>query len=300
MSMDFVFDTAIDRSTLGQGDLVIRSDAVASALEQAHGYYASAPSYTHFIILTQSCDLVRRDGSFNAPYITIAAVRPLDEYLKKQAASIVRRVDGAELSVLTKSGKQNIARLLERILHNTQKDIFFLPADGTDALNQDLCAFLHLSIAMRKEHYEILLQDKIAQLSEVFRAKLGWMKGDIYSRVATPDVEERVKNASRYKKDFVTKYMEIIDVPVLSALQLSFARSECQKAAQDKGVPELPEAEARALMRQIPRDIDQIATEIVAKLAAKHLVDNTPEAKASAEKALKNLELLKRIVGSLS
>lgn len=49
-------------------------------------------------------------------------------------------------------------------------------------------AFLSLSVPIKSQlHYEKCLKARIAQLREVFRAKLGWLAGDIYSRVATPD-----------------------------------------------------------------------------------------------------------------
>ena len=70
---------------LFQGDVLCRSNEIVKAIGQAHQYYADAPHYTHFVVITQSCDLVRRAGDFNAPYITISAAKPLrsvmNEYL---------------------------------------------------------------------------------------------------------------------------------------------------------------------------------------------------------------------------
>jgi hypothetical protein len=40
---------------------------------------------------------------------------------------------------------------------------------------------------VRKESYDAILESKIAQLKETFQAKLGWLIGTMYSRVATTE-----------------------------------------------------------------------------------------------------------------
>lgn len=50
----------IDTNNLHQGDLLINAEPLSSAINQAHSYYATAEDYSHFMVLTQSCDLVLR------------------------------------------------------------------------------------------------------------------------------------------------------------------------------------------------------------------------------------------------
>ena len=63
------------KDDLRQGDLLEKTEALEELLEEVHPYYLK-DTYTHFLIITQSCDLVRRNG--NPPksrYVTIAGVR---------------------------------------------------------------------------------------------------------------------------------------------------------------------------------------------------------------------------------
>jgi hypothetical protein len=199
--LDFLYKSAekVRRGQLTQGDLIARTEAVEDVLKQAHQYYASAPHYTHFVIITQSCDLVKRSGSFNAPYITIAAAQPLKRTIDSFVGGFERTVKNADFNFFPSSARGKAKQLLERHLNNTEPEYFFLPKSPTAQINDDLLVYLRLSIALRKDHYDVLAGAKIAELKDVFQAKLGWLKGNIYSRVATPDIEESSPNSSELK-----------------------------------------------------------------------------------------------------
>ncbi len=83
--MDFIFapPEQTEKDCLVQGDLLVRNAGLQSVLAQAHGYYATAPDYNYFLVLTQSCDLVRRPTKPKARYITLAAVRPLSLVIER-------------------------------------------------------------------------------------------------------------------------------------------------------------------------------------------------------------------------
>ena len=77
---------------------------------------------------------------------------------------------------------------LSGLLNNNQDRYFFLQRRPGSGLEEDHCAFLQLSIALKTElHYETLLAAKILQLSESFQHKLGHLVGTMYSRVGTED-----------------------------------------------------------------------------------------------------------------
>ena len=68
-----------------------------------------------------------------------------------------------------------------------QPEYFFLYANGTP-LAANCAAFLSLSIAIKADlHFQTCLDAKILQLKESFQAKLGWLVGQLYSRVGTTD-----------------------------------------------------------------------------------------------------------------
>ena len=62
--------------------------------------------------------------------------------------------------------------------------------------------FLALSVALRISHYDACIGAKVAQLDDVFQAKVGWLTGNLYSRVGTPDLEEKEDDAERIKEQF--------------------------------------------------------------------------------------------------
>lgn len=73
-----------DSEDLRQGDLLAKTKEIEQVITTVHPYYLR-DDYTYFIVLTQSCDLVRRKGKTpNSRYITIAAVRPLDLVIRRE------------------------------------------------------------------------------------------------------------------------------------------------------------------------------------------------------------------------
>jgi hypothetical protein len=208
--MEFLFasDNDTDKSNLRQGDLLLKDSSVVEMLDQAHSYYAEAADYTHFMVLTQSCDLVKRPKKPKASYITLAAVRPFTRILEKQLVAYRFKELGLEVEVCDKSKEVAAQQFLERMLHNTEPGFFFLRKGSHRALTEDLCVFLALSVALRVEHYDVCLNAKIAQLQDIFAAKVGWATGNLYSRVGTPDVEEKVPDVKKYKEDFFKDSLE--------------------------------------------------------------------------------------------
>src|SRR4051794_11739779 len=76
---------------------------------------------------------------------------------------------------------------LESLMDNNKPGFFYLHTDLTLGIDQPCCAFLQLAISFRAQHYERCLEAKIAQLKTEFQAKLGWLIGTMFSRVATTE-----------------------------------------------------------------------------------------------------------------
>jgi hypothetical protein len=79
--------------------------------------------------------------------------------------------------------------------------------DNLLELHEPCCAFLRLSIAIRSEHYEKCLKAKFLELTEEFRAKLGWAVGNLFSRIGTRDWVPTVMQ----EPDFENFIEEILD-----------------------------------------------------------------------------------------
>lgn len=188
--MHFTYADQLDKSSLKQGDILTKTENLLSLIKNVHPHYCSG-DYTHFQILTQSCDLVRRNnGNCKSRYITLAAIRSLDLVINRYIKEIK---DGGPIDVDGKSfcserNKHLLAEKLRKLYNNNDKELFFLKGMPSHGLPEDSCTFLLLSIAIRAyEHYDLCLDAKILELKDNFQSKLGWSVGNLYSRVGTED-----------------------------------------------------------------------------------------------------------------
>jgi hypothetical protein len=300
--MDFIFAQKEDSDfeTLLQGDLLLKTPELCEVLQQAHAYYAEAEDYTHFVVLTQSCDLMRREGKKKpkARYITLAAVRPFSVLLERKLTSFrFKTINGVQIC---DRSKEILAReFLERILHNTEPGYFFFKKESHPALSEDVCAFLALSVALRADHYDAVLQAKVGQVKDVFAAKIGWAVGEMYSKVATPDIEEHMDDANAFKERFYSESFEP------RAIWLSNMQFRSFGKALSKWMMENSSAEpSLEVLSQIASglgsDMDFIADRVLLVLASNGIVKLDAEAKERAKNALSNDASLRSLVKSVA
>lgn len=188
MSCHFTYVEDIDKGQLLQGDLLCITEELRSVLEKYHPHYLK-DDYRYFLVLTQSCDLVKRENRpYNANYITLAAVRPFDLVLRREAESIQPEEFEKKARICRSNKKSKLIDFIRKVLNNNENEFFYLHDDDQLGLSEPHCAFLRLSIALRtSEHYDKCLTAKFLQLKEEFRAKLGWLVGNLYSRIGTRD-----------------------------------------------------------------------------------------------------------------
>ena len=178
-----------DGSSLRQGDIVRRTADVEEMLKDVHPHFTDAKKYPLFMVLTQTCDLVRRDEQpCKSRYISLAAVRDFDEILARAFEKFQYSELEKDLGFINEACRGKLQMFLESLFNNNVSDYFFLARQPDLGLDRDFCAVLHVSIALRAQlHYETVLGSKIAQLNESFEHKLGYLVGSSYSRVATED-----------------------------------------------------------------------------------------------------------------
>lgn len=194
----FTYKNPPDMHSLCQGDLLKITDSIRGILKDIHPYFLNE-QYKYFMVLTQSCDLVRRNGSkCKTPYITLAAVRDFDTFfedylIKDKCAEKVNDI------LLMDSKKRDRAyQFLERLYNNTEPDYFFLYREAALSFPNSMVVTLKVSIALKSElHYDACLAAKVLELSDEFKAKLGWLVGNIYSRVGTTDWESIMTSSER-------------------------------------------------------------------------------------------------------
>ncbi len=215
--MHWTYDGTPDETYLHQGDVLQRTAALIDVLSEVHPYFAQA-QYVRFMLLTQTCDLVRRGGAAcKAPYLSIAAVRPFDEAIRRELAKIAASRPDEQLcggEYLSAQAFQKLKQQVGQILNNNHPEYFYLHAEPTSDLAQPCCAFLRVTIPLKIEHYDTLLEAKELQLKSAFQAKLGWLVGNTYSRVGTPDWGEADESRAEMDEivnaslDVVTRQVE--------------------------------------------------------------------------------------------
>lgn len=290
-SFDFIFEPTerIDREQLLQGDLLHRTPALAEAINKAHSYYATAADYSHFLVLTQSCDLVRRKGKCKSRYITICAVRPLSLAVARELERYTNPLDGCPVPVGNVENNVLARQYLERVLNNTVDGIFFIPRGVAATVDEHLCAFLALSVALRVDHYDTCLSAKVGQAKEIFAAKVGSLASNLYARIATPDLHERNdrKAVDAYTKAFLEE-LGYASVVWLTPYQRAFLEGQIAATLQASGHDQLTPEEAVRLLKNLPSEADAIADRVVKVLTDRQLLADDPEVHRKARNFLKN------------
>lgn len=176
--------------SLCQGDVLEITPELSVVLKEVHPYFLNE-QYKYFMVLSQSCDLVRRNGkNCKTPYITLAAVRSYSEFLEKILLKGKFAEKNKELLLMDDKHKERAYQLIERIYNNTEPEYFFLFKEEALEFQESMVAYLKVSIALKSdEHYDKCLSAKKIELTDEFKAKLGWLVGNMYSRVGTADWE---------------------------------------------------------------------------------------------------------------
>lgn len=185
---------------LEQGDVLTPTEPVKALLGQFHPYYAGHEENRFYVVLTQSCDLVRRNGACKAEYVAIAPVRTLRYVVHHNFATRLHTIDSVP-KFSSQSVRGEVERFLERLFNNNEPSYFFLDAEPTAGITEPMCCLLRLAISLRTDHYAELFGARIIGIDDVFQAKLGWLLGQLFSRVGTRDfpeseVRERIRGIS--------------------------------------------------------------------------------------------------------
>lgn len=188
--MHFTYAEPAAAKELCQGDVLRRTPALQMLLQRYYQYFGENDENRFFLVVTQSCDLVPREGGVcKARYIQLAAIRPLEVALERELAELVAAGFQLPFKVAGHKSREKFAQFARRLFNNNEPEYFFLHSEPSAGLPEDCCAFLNLSVSIKAEHYATCVDARILSLSSVFQAKLGWLVGQIYARVGTEDWE---------------------------------------------------------------------------------------------------------------
>ncbi|MEO9524293.1 hypothetical protein [Marinobacter alexandrii] len=180
--------------------------------------------------------------------------------VEKQASGKLCELDGDLLC--SDKTRERLSQFVTSLINNNSKEHFFLKSVPEKGLESDSCTFLHLSIAIKSEHYDKCLRAKRIQLDNVFQSKLGWLVGNLYSRVGTPDY---FPTAVSDKGDFNALVQGILEGQLVWVPQGIFR--DVKDLAKTR-----PEGEQKASLEQVLEEAEKLA-----KDRAEKRVDNLVE-----------------------
>jgi hypothetical protein len=187
MPAHWTYDQVDAAADLEQGDIVEPTAFVREILRDVHPHFLD-PKYVSFLVLSQSCDLVRRRGYQGQP-INLCVVRELGSI----AGRLLELFCGSEISgVFRNENKLEGRRFLERVINQNEQAIglFYLHPDADAGVSTPSVAMLRIAIALHTTHYDKIREARRGRLRPEFQAKLGWLVGNLYSRVGTEDWSE--------------------------------------------------------------------------------------------------------------
>ena len=190
MSLHWTYEAISSKEDdLRQGDIIILEDGLRVLLE-AESLTLPSPSPLGFLVVSQCCDLARRSGAkCNTSHIALAPVYDLEarleEFLDKVCERILPRI-------YTYKSKLEAKFLVERILNQneTSLSLFYLHRDAKCGIPDYWVAILREIYTIPAASYASLVTFRQGRLSAQFRNKLGYMVGNLYSRVGTTDWSE--------------------------------------------------------------------------------------------------------------
>jgi hypothetical protein len=176
--------------------------------------------------------------------------------------------------VYLQESKAEANKLLERLLNQNEQafGLFYLHPDDEIGINVPSIALLRVTVTLRVDHYEVLKRARRGRLSSEFQNKLGWLVGNLFSRIGTQDWNDSPER----KKEFESLVKNHLEAGEL--YQPIWVREPLVVAAKEKGIQ----------LDRIPKQ------ELVAILDA----NRAPSAKeAAADHALK---VIKEVMSDIS
>lgn len=287
----FTYKPNPDMKTLCQGDILEITDELTTVLKDVHPYFLNE-QYKYFIILSQSCDLVRRNGkNCKTPYITLAAVRRYSDFLEKTLLKGKFAEKHAGLLLMDEKNKNRAYQFIERLYNNTESEYFFLYKEEALNFQESMVAYLKVSIALKSnEHYDKCLNAKKIELTDEFKAKLGWLVGNMYSRVGTADWEGVMSTQAR--KDMLNN-----DLNSMCIIGTKEQLKQLKKEYLEKSETNINHGDANTLISniQIKTKYDKVmdVIEDVFKTSGKKV---STEEKEKLLKAIKSRSVLKTLI----
>ena len=194
-------------SDLRQGDILEPTEGLLNLFKDVHPHFTQE-KYRGFLILTQSCDMVRRKDRGNkcsATHISLSVIRSLQDVISD---SLKDSFGYLAPGIYAQHMKKTVRDLVERLVNQNENalGLFYLHPDLDSGITVSSVAILRVAISVRAvEHYHTLEETRVGRLSKEFQPKLGWMVGNLYSRVGVTDWKEKSEDEKENIEEIIIK-----------------------------------------------------------------------------------------------
>jgi len=265
-----------DDAPLAQGDILWPGDDLRAVLGEEHPDFCD-PKYLAFVVITQSCDLVSRRGKpCKADYVNLTPLRDLESCLLQFLDDVCEKISSG---VYLQNSKPEAYQLLARILNQNEQalGLFYLhPDTDTVGISDYAVALLRVSAPVNaRRHYAVLQKARKGRLNAQFRSRLGWLVGNLYSRVATPDWGDQEGGDMRMR-DLIHQLVDTDLYKWVSKASVNAAKKAGVRFEQippEKVIPTLKGFELPPFKEQIAEAASQEVTKVVSRLSAQILED---------------------------
>lgn len=152
---------------LQQGDVLKRTPELEALLLRCSPPVIEDHDNKYFVVLTQSCDLVRRDAKpCKANVINVAAARSLGVFVRQNLVHRRMLRSGFEKhpAIRVASQKKTLKQFLERLFNNNEEACFYLHREPTNGFPEDCVVMLELSAIVPSREYEVLKTARVLSL----------------------------------------------------------------------------------------------------------------------------------------
>lgn len=250
---------------LFQGDIIAR-EPLLDLLGKVHSHFCD-PKYLAFIVITQTCDLVVRKSRCKSQYISLAVIRSISSLLPDL---LTEMCCPAAPGVYPEESRLEVEEFLQRVLNQNEQahGMVYLYPDGDLGFAEHAVALLRVSISLRsKEHYDSLRKARVGRLDTEYRNNMGWLAGNLYSRVDTTDWGER-EGGDELQKAIIKN---ILGTPIAGRIPLWFPSSWLQAAQKKEDLKKVEVGSLEAFIRshapKPPVDVAVAEAKLVLKQA---------------------------------
>ncbi len=282
-----------DEADLKQGD-ILQPTPDLNQLLRKHGPL-NDNRFLAYVVTTQDCDLVLRDGRFDADFVSLAGVISLSAALPDLLEKVCQRLPlHTEPRIFPKKHRQDVESFLRKLFNQNawKYGLFYLHPDDAIKIGDPAVAILRLSssLELTESTYLVLKESRTGRLSGLFRAKFGWTVGNLFSRVGTPDWGDKSKGDIDILRKIVEDHL---DPPFCLWMPQSWMKSAL---AADAKLDGLTCDEAKAILeKNKPKPHYCSVVERIIKLAKASLPSATPSAMDDFKKLMLEDGVIKNI-----